>query len=257
MIQDLGSVLLENEEAIRYATTWAREGLASAERSRKITRMTGESESTPCRDGNYVNFDVMITSLALQLVRDDLVRSKDDCAIQILDDLMIKLEVDDNSRSPLERVLHDTQGPRSFMEQLYYKGIIDGVTRNNGKVVNMLKVAENLFDARMSIAKESVKLLSLQSLQNRQYYKMIKDYGGFKKLDMSSTPKMKFIDLDARAIEEAKEDAEQLLQKTEAAVAVAETMARIATNAAFIATEIEKSSDSEAEYLNPSGPMMM
>ena len=258
MIQDLGSVRLENEEAIRYATTWAREGLASAERSRRMTRMTEESESTPCRNSNYVNFDVMITSLALQLVRDDLVRSKDDCAIQILDDLMIKLEVDDNSRSALERVLHDTHGPRSFMEQLYYRGITDGVTKNNGKVVNMLKVAENLFDARISIAKESAKLLSLQSLQNRQYYKMIKDYGGFQKLDMSSTPKMKFIDLDARAIDEAKEDAEEQLEKTKAAAAAA-TMARIAENAnsAFLATEVEKSSDSEAGYSNSSGPMMM
>jgi hypothetical protein len=32
---------------------------------------------------------------------------------------------------------------------------------------------------------------------------MIKDYGGFQKLVMSTTPKMKFVDLDAQALEES------------------------------------------------------
>lgn len=91
MIQDLGCVQLENEEAIRYSQTWAREGIDFAEKSRKATRMTDQAESTPVRDSNYCDFDVMITTLALQLVRDDLVRSKDDLAIQIMDDLMIKV----------------------------------------------------------------------------------------------------------------------------------------------------------------------
>lgn len=257
MIQDLGSIRLENDEAVRYATTWVREGVISADRSRKITRMTGESESTPGRDGNYVAFDVMITSLALQLVRDDLVKSKDDHAMQIIDDLMIKLEIDDSARSVLERVLHDTQGPRSFMEQLYYRGITDGVTTNNGKSVNILKVAENLFDARVAIAKESAKLLSLQSLQNRQYYKMIKDYGGFQRLDMSNTPKMKFIDLDARALDEAKEDAVKLRLAAEAAAAELLVLAAESDQTILQAAEMEKELDSDTGYSNSSGPMMM
>ena len=68
---------------------------------------------------------------------------------------------------------------------------------------------ESIFAARLSIAKEASKLLSMQNMQNRQYYKMIKDHGGFQKLDMSNTPKMKFIDLDARDLADAKEEADE------------------------------------------------
>lgn len=264
MIHDLGCVQLENDEAIRFATTWAREGLPNAERSRKITRMRGQSESTPGRDGNYMDFDVMITAIALQLVRDDLIKSKDDWAIQVLDDLMLKMETDDLARTILERVLNDCQGPRSFMEELYYKGITDGVRKSGAKTVNILKVAENLFDARISIAKEAAKLLSLQSLQNRHYYKMIKDAGGFQKLDMSSTPKMKFIDLDARARDDAREAAAhafELKVNTELAIAAA---AKKVLSDNLLLQELEQAKAAEEEQddsgysnSNSGGPMMM
>lgn len=262
MIQDLGCIQLENEEAIRYASTWAREGLPAAERSRRITRMNGQSESTPARDTNYMAFDMMITALAIQLVRDDLVRNKDILSIEVVDELLKKMVTDDIDRTALERVLHDTQGPRSFLEQLYYKGVIDGVTKAGTKTVNILKVAENLFDARLSIGKAASKLLSLQSMQNRQYYKMIKDHGGFQKLDMSSTPKMKFIDLDARALDEAREDAANASQL--------EVNDELAASVAAIALQKANSDSSEREenhqadsfeedtgYSNSSGPMMM
>lgn len=262
MIQDLGCLQLENEEAIRYATTWARDGLPAAERSRRITRMNGQSESTPARDTNYMAFDMMITALAIQLVREDLVRNKDDLAIQVVDDLLKKMVTDDIERTALERVLHDTQGPRSFLEQLYYKGIIEGVTKSGTKTLNVLKVAENLFDARLSIGKAAAKLLSLQSTQNRQYYKMIKDHGGFQRLDMSKKPVMKFIDLDARAVDEAREDAalaSQLEVNDESAAAAA----AIAEQKA-LSDSSEKLEDSERDlpeedtgYASSSGPMMM
>ena len=262
MIQDLGCVQLENDEAIRFATTWAREGLPNAERSRKITRMRGQSESTPGRDGNYNDFDVMITGLALQLVRDDLIRGKEEWAIQVLDDLMIKMGTDDDSRTILERILHDTHGPRSFLEQLYYKGITDGVRKSGSKTVNILKVAENLFDARISIAKEAAKLLSLQSLQNRHYYKMIKDAGGFQKLDMSSTPKMKFIDLDARARDEAREAAAHAFElKVNSEIAAAAAAKKALSDS--IVKELEDAKreaageHDDSGYSNNSGPMMM
>lgn len=261
MIEDLGCVQLENDEAIRYATTWAREGLANAERSRKITRMRGQSESTPGRDGNYMDFDVMITGIALQLVRDDLIKSKDDWAIEVLDDLMIKMDTDDLERTVLERVLHDCQGPRSFMEQLYYKGITDGVRKSGSKTVNILKVAENLFDARISIAKEAAKLLSLQSLQNRHYYKMIKDAGGFQKLDLSSTPKMKFIDLDARARDDAREAAAHAFEiKVNTEIAVAAAAKKAISDSLLQELELAKAAEEEEDsgYSNSnSGPMMM
>lgn len=262
MIQDLGCIQLENEEAIRYASTWAREGLPAAERSRRITRMNGQSESTPARDTNYMAFDMMITALAIQLVRDDLVRNKDILSIEVVDELLKKMVTDDIDRTALERVLHDTQGPRSFLEQLYYKGVIDGVTKAGTKTVNILKVAENLFDARLSIGKAASKLLSLQSMQNRQYYKMIKDHGGFQKLDMSSTPKMKFIDLDARALDEAREDAanaSQLEVNDELAASVAAIALQKANSDSSEREENHQADSSEEDtgYSNSSGPMMM
>lgn len=33
------------------------------------------------------------------------------------------METDDLTRTGLERILHESHGPRSYMEQLYYKGI--------------------------------------------------------------------------------------------------------------------------------------
>lgn len=252
MIQDLGCIQLENDEAIRYASSWARDGLPTAEKYRKITRMTGQSESTPARDANYMAFNMIITALAIQLVKDDLRRNKDDGALEVVEALMIKMVVDDTHRSVLEKLLHDTQGPRSFLEQLYYRGVIDGVTKNGTKTVNILKVAENLFDARVSIAREASKLLSLQSLQNRHYYKMIKDHGGFQRLGMSNTPKMKFIDLDARARDE----------QNESDLKVTEVNALIDTPTT--SKEFDKGEEGAQEtieegstYSNSSGPMMM
>jgi CRISPR/Cas system CSM-associated protein Csm2 small subunit len=254
MIQDLGCIQLENEEAIRYASSWARDGLPTAEKYRKITRMTGQSESTPARDMNYMEFNMIITALAIQLVKDDLRRNKDDGALEVVEALMVKMVDDDSHRSVLEKLLHDTQGPRSFLEQLYYRGVIDGVTKTGtgAKAINILKVAENLFDARVSIAREASKLLSLQSLQNRHYYKMIKDYGGFQRLGMSNTPKMKFIDLDARARDEQHESD----LKLNAATAPVDTQmpSRESDKGEEGAQETAEDSSS---YSNSSGPMMM
>ena len=252
MIQDLGCIQLENDEAIRYASSWARDGLPTAEKYRKITRMTGQSESTPARDANYMAFNMMITALAIQLVKDDLRKNKDEGALEVVEALMIKMVVDDTQRSVLEKLLHDTQGPRSFLEQLYYRGVIDGVTKSGTKTVNILKVAENLFDARVSIAREASKLLSLQSLQNRHYYKMIKDYGGFQRLGMSNTPKMKFIDLDARARDEKNESDSKLAP--EIPVVDTQTTSKESDKGEEGAQE---TAEEGSTYSGSSGPMMM
>ena len=250
MIQDLGCVKLENEEAIRYAQCLARDGLATAEKSRRMTRMREEGESTPVRDGNYMDFDCLITTLAMQLVRDDLVRTKDHAAIKVMDDLTIKLGTDDDTRTMLERVQHESQGPRTFLEQLYYKGITEGVVKSGTKTVNILRVAENLFDTRLAIAKEASKLLSLQSLQNRHYYKMIKDYGGFQKLDMSSgVPVMRFVNLDTQALEDAKEAAEEALELSKAK--------EIETAKVEEVVVVEEVSVPDRYDIDSSGPMMM
>jgi len=62
--------------------------------------------------------------------------------------------------------------------------------------MNVLKVAENLMAKRAAIAKETTKLLTQQNLYNRQYYKLIKDRGGFPKFDFQKAT-LKLVDLDA------------------------------------------------------------
>ena len=89
-----------------------------------------------------------------------------------------------------------SQGPRQFLEELYYKGIADGASLKGGKAMNVLKVAENLMAKRAAIAKETTKLLTQQNLYNRQYYKLIKDRGGFPKFDFQKAT-LKLVDLDA------------------------------------------------------------
>lgn len=255
MIQDLGCIRLENEEAIRFASTWARDGRAAAEKSRKVTRMCEDDESTPKRDANYMDFNVMVSALAVQLVREELIRNKDTAALQIMDSLVTTIGGEDDSLTMEERLHQESHGPRSFMEQLYHRGIIGGITKSGLKTVNMLKVAESFFDARLAISKEASKLLSLQSMQNRHYYKMIKDHGGFQKLDMSSgVPKMRFVDLDLQAITDAQEAAADALTKSTAEdSAVIPPAHDVETVAPAVVSEVIADEDTFGSF----GPMMM
>ena len=198
MIEDLGCIVTENVEIVRFAKLWAKEGRETAGKSRKLTRIKSQGGNTPMRDKNYMDMDVLITHLAMGLVRDGLLKANDDTALATLSTLERKMETDDDARSLLERMLNDAEGPRQFLEELYYKGVTEGVSMkrpDGAKVVNILRVAESLLEARYSIAKEATKILSQQSLQSRHYYRMIKDLGGFTKLDFSK-PKFQLVDLD-------------------------------------------------------------
>ena len=93
---------------------------------------------------------------------------------------------------------------------------------------------------------------------------MIKDYGGFQKLDMSNTPKMKFIDLDARARDEAREAATyafELKINTDIAkeLAIKKEISDNILQKLELAKNIEKEKeDDDSGYSNSSsGPMMM
>ena len=135
-------------------------------------------------------------------MREDLRKVNDKSSLEVLDNLVEKLEHDDEARSILDRMLNDAEGPRQFLEELYYKGVTEGVgmKRSDGtkSTVNVLKVAENIIEMRCAITKEASKLLSSQNLNHRYYYKMIKDFGGFQKFDLSRKPKFQLIDLDRR-----------------------------------------------------------
>lgn len=221
IISDLGCIQLENEEAIRFACTWAKDGKDVAEKSRRVTRMCEYDESTPRRDINYNDFNNMISALAVQLVREELLKNKDTAALDLMDELTIKIGESDDSSTMKDRLHQANFGLRSFMERLYYRGVTDGIKKSGSKSVNALKVAESFLEARLAIAKEASKMISSQSVRNRHYYRMIKDHGGFQKLDSAGAPpKVRLVEIDLKAREEAKNKEKTKEIKTDTAVPV-------------------------------------
>ena len=128
---------------------------------------------------------IQITNIALDIVREDLQKANDKQGLAVIEELIHKMDTDDEERTLLEQIMNDADGPRSFMEQLYYKGITEGLSSaglQKGKSVNIIRIAENLFTTRAALANEAIKFLTKQSLENRQYYKMIKVCKPFKVL---------------------------------------------------------------------------
>jgi len=115
IIEDLGCVLTENAEIVRFATTWATDGREAAEKSRKLTRIRSQGGNTPMRDKHYTQLNVFVTQLAMELIRNDLMSSRDETALETLRVLEAKMETDDVARSILERMLAETEG-ESFAE---------------------------------------------------------------------------------------------------------------------------------------------
>lgn len=225
IISDLGCIQLENEEAIRFACTWAKDGKDVAEKSRRVTRMCEYDESTPRRDINYNGFNNMISALAVQLVREELLKNKDTAALDLMDELTIKIGESDDSSTMKDRLHQANFGLRSFMERLYYRGVTDGIKKSGSKSVNALKVAESFLEARLAIAKEASKMISSQSVRNRHYYRMIKDHGGFQKLDSAGAPpKIRLVEIDLKAREEAKNKEKTKEIKADTAVPVPDNL---------------------------------
>lgn len=218
VIDDLGSIRNENNEAARIARIWSREGKESANKARRQTRMSDQSESTPLRDSNFEQLNMMLTNLAIDLLRSDELHthSRDEHIgmISHLDHLLSDLAAEDEKREPHERLLF-RRGPQTMLERLYLEGFQVGFVKEGNIKINALKLAQELLKLRQAVSMESVRLLSNSIVTSRSYYKMIKDYGGFQKLDLSSRPKWKLIDLD----EELKKEQEARLASASAIAA--------------------------------------
>lgn len=194
LISDLGCILLENVEAMRYATAKAHDGVEAAEKSRRQTRMSYEGGCTPLRDRNYNDLSVLLTNAAIDLVKST---NKDNKEYQVfLDDFLNKMAADDKERNPLDRILHEPIGPRELIEEIYYLGLIEGVDKSS-KSINILRLGKLLLDFRLALAVEITKICKAQNLEHRAYYRMITEHGGFQKIDLSGEPKYRLLDLDA------------------------------------------------------------
>lgn len=147
IIHDLGSILLENNEAIRYATTRLAEGKDAAEKSRKLTT-SNSGASTPNRLNNYLKVSTLITGAALNLVREALEKSRDSLAQQRLEELVDRLHSDEKTLNPAQRHFAQYFGPRGLIEEVYYMGLIEGIVEKDGKKTNLMRMARSLLDLR-------------------------------------------------------------------------------------------------------------
>ena len=275
LIQDLGCVRTENEEAMRYAQQKLEAGVDVAEKERKVTRMSEtDTQSTPLRDRSFLELDIIVTNFALEQVRIDLAKQSDNLGVKYLDDVFLELEKKDEKRSVLERVLHEFYAPRELIENLCFNGLQQGVDRSSG--LNALKIAESVLLTRYSVALEANKILLDHDRYCRNYYKLIRDKGGISTWkDATKKAKVRIIDLDVEdkleteqeksAAATAKE-AEVSLQRaqeaaraqaaSDAAKAEAQRAADVAAEAERLAAEMEQA-DFDVGDIRQGGPMLM
>jgi len=219
MIQDLGCVKGENVEAMRYARHRLEAGPEQAEKDRKVTRMSeSQFESTPLRDRSYLECDIIVTNFALEHVKTDLQKRRNELGVKFLDDVLEGVQKRDMSRSVLERVLAEFYAPRELIEEVCLKGLQDGVDKSSG--VNTLSIAESLLQARYALSLEVNRILLEQGRFARSYYKMIKDRGGFQTWRAKEErAQVRVVDLNVEDTLEKRREAARALAKEEAAAA--------------------------------------
>ena len=232
MIQDLGCVKSENVEAMRYARDCLEVGPELAEKDRKMTRISESqsSESTPLRDRSYLECDIIVTNFALEHVKTDLQKRRNELGVRFLDDVLEGVQKRDMSRSVLERVLAEFYAPRELIEEICLKGLQDGVDKSSG--VNTLSIAESLLQARYALSLEVNRILLEQGRFARAYYKMIKDRGGFQTWKAKEErTQIRVVDLLVEDTLEKRRAAARAAAKQEAAAAEKSREARAATEA--------------------------
>lgn len=190
----LKSIKNDNAEALRYANQAAVEGLVEAEKKRRLTRMSNEGESTPLRERNFLDLTVLIINLAFDLVKRELTQEGSAASlntVKFLNEFIANCSVSDKEdayeRLEEERKGNETQNntytfsnvspspsppaPRTLLEQMYYRGITEGVTPRK---VNILKLAQSLMEKCCAVANDLSKIISEMAVYSRPYYKMIK-----------------------------------------------------------------------------------
>lgn len=273
LIQDLGCVRTENEEAMRYAQQKLEAGADVAEKERKVTRMPEtDTQSTPLRDRSYLELDIIVTNFALEQVRIDLAKQNDDLGANYLDNVFLELEKKNEKRSIIESLLHEFFAPRELIENLCFNGLQQGVDRSSG--LNALKIAEAVLLTRYSVALEANKIILEHDRYCRNYYKLIRDKGGISTWkDETKRAKVRIIDLDVedkleteqeKNASAAKEKEVSAMRAQEAArKAAAEAIKAEAQRAADFAAEAERlaaemeQADFDVGDIRQGGPMLM
>lgn len=147
IVEDISSLKAEHDEALRYAQTLMKSGKEAAEKGRRDTRYYGGT-STPHRTKNFHDVSSLITFAAVEATKADLKRRRDTLSVEILDDLLKRCVADDNPSNPAQIAIFTRNAPRFIIEELCNRGVIDGVHTQDGKSVNILKLAEGLMKKR-------------------------------------------------------------------------------------------------------------
>jgi hypothetical protein len=184
VLDDLQCIRLENIEAVRYAKVKVHMGEEEAIRTRKLTRTsTIGGDSTPLRDRTYHDLSVICSNFALHMVS-----SSGDAAVQqYIGAYLSNLEKQESARSVSEQSLHEYVAPMEMLEDLHYRGLIqqhDTTSLRSSSVCNILRLSQSLLDYRYAVSLEVKRIVAEDDSLTRQYYKLIKDCGGFKKFDL-------------------------------------------------------------------------
>ena len=211
LLNDLGSVLYEHKEVSRYVRDLMVRGHEDAEKNRKMTLMTGQSSGTPLRDRNYADCSHLITEITMAVMKHNLQAERDEESVSYLEEIVATQQSTNANKNPSEKFFSYSHTPRALMEELYKNGLQKGIVTHGKKSINTMSLVQTFFSVREYLAKEVVNIVRSENAHNRHYYKMITDFGGFKKLDLSPAPKFEIFDLDLYIRNKGSDDVRELL----------------------------------------------
>jgi len=260
LMQDLCTIKLENQAAMKYANTWLSVSRDEAEAQRTMTRSAEIEGSTPYRNRNFFECSVLLTNIALDLVKAELRKNDDTSALEELDNILHRLDDQESALEALDQLVYKTRGPRTLIEELCYTGLKQGVS--SSKQANFLRMAQNIMDTRYALSIEASKLLASQCALSRQYYKKIKDLGGFRLFE-SKRPQFFLVDSRKKKEEEdaaakAVIEASKVVENTTTSIgASSETKQDTAEEATALKQEVEEYNPVLDPVEGMMGPLMM
>jgi len=180
---------------LRYAENCLSNGIEYAEKHRKLSRMAElGGSSTPLRDFSYKEIADFVTEMSLTWLKEDNKKEKYfDRGIEVIDEIKSQVENNFQSLSPQERILAWYAQRTTFLEAVYFRALLERQQSSIGLVVHkdeLFRTAERLLLYRRVISEETCRIITEQNSICRHFYKLIKDYGGYTKLDLSGEPKI-------------------------------------------------------------------
>ncbi len=275
LLADLRCVDLENEEVKRYAANCLSNGVEYAEKNRRLSRMAElGGSSTPLRDHSYKAMADLITAQAIAWLRED--DKAYGQGMKAIDEIQGSLETRFLALPPQERILGWYSQRLHFLEAVYLRGLTDRQEKYMVSKDEVYRTAQRMLLYRRVIGEEMGRIIAEQTQASRYFYKLIKDLGGFTKLDFSGQPKIFTVEdaedeavdelisavsgstdrVGAEAGEEVRE-VEGPSHHTSAAVPLSVAEQQAAAAAAAAAADADGPNLMDLDWTQPIGPMEM